>query len=387
MERLTFEPRENWTERCEKQGFRFHSIGGEPYWRETAGYRFSLKEIDCIETATAELHTMCMDLVADVVKSGNYDSYHLPNWVPALIERSWNAKEPYLYGRFDFVYAGGEIKLLEYNADTPTSLLEASVIQWTWIEDRDLPDQFNSIHEKLVARWKHMAKEFPLVSHVYLTTMSDAGLEDWSNVSYLAETVVQAELDCSLINLEEVGWDNERRFFVDVNDKPIIICFKLYPWEWMVYDEFGKNIAYSNTRFIEPAWKMLLSSKAILPLLWERHKGHPLLLPAYFESGNSIEVTRGKWVRKPILAREGANVSLFDNGEKKNLLGSDYNPAYDEGYVLQQWRALPDFDGWHPVIGSWVIGDDPAGMGIREDKGFVTGNESYFVSHYFDEEN
>lgn len=71
---------------------------------------------------------------------------------------SWNEEPPAIYGRFDLAYDGiHPPKLLEYNADTPTALLEASVVQWYWLQDvfpKD--DQFNSIHEHLVAKWKEL---------------------------------------------------------------------------------------------------------------------------------------------------------------------------------------------------------------------------------------
>lgn len=387
MKRVSFKPRENWQTRCEDQGFRFHTVEGFPYWQETAGYGFSLAEVERLEGATAELHSMCMDLVQNVVKSGDYTAYGLPNWVPTLIERSWKERETHLYGRFDLVYDGSEIKLLEYNADTPTSLLEAGVIQWTWMEDNGLEDQFNSIHDKLVARMKTIRAELPLMSNMYFTTVREAGPEDWANVSYLTEVAFQAGMDSSLIDIEAIGWDSERKLFVDTNSDPIGTCFKLYPWEWLTDDEFARHIAYSQTRFIEPAWKMLLSSKAILPLLWQRHRGHPLLLPAYFEGDAvvSTDLGHGKWVRKPVLAREGANVTLIENGQSMPLAGSDFNPAYDNRYVCQEWHAMPEFEGWHPVIGSWVVGDEPAGIGIREDRGEVTGNMSCFVPHFIKE--
>ena len=47
---------------------------------------------------------------------------------------------------------------------------------------------------------------------------------------------------------------------------------------------------------------------------------------------------------------------------------------------------LPDFDGHHPVIGSWVIANQAAGIGIREDTSPITGNNSRFVPHYFIED-
>jgi glutathionylspermidine synthase len=386
VKRICFEPREKWRERCEEQGFRFHTLNGLQYWQETAGYSFSLAEIDRIESATSELHAMCLDLIRDIVEKGDYESYRLPNWVPTLIERSWSGEDPHLCGRFDLACDGRDIKLLEYNADTPTSLLEAAVIQWTWLEDNRLADQFNSIHEKLVARWTEIKTRWPFMKQVYFTTMRDAGPEDWAHISYLTETAFQARLDSSLIDLEAIGWDGKRYSFVDANDDPIGVCFKLYPWEWLVEDEFAQHIAYSSTRFIEPMWKMLLSSKAILPLLWQRHEDHPLLLPAYFDGdGSASAAMRGRWIRKPIAAREGANVSLLEDGVHQPLAGSSFNPAYDGAYVCQRWQALPEFDGWHPVIGSWVIGDEAAGIGIREDRGLVTGNLSLFVPHFIEE--
>lgn len=387
MKRLFFEPRQEWQKRCEEDGFKYHSIDGEPYWREDAGYQFTLSEIEQIEAATEELHAMCMDFVNDTVRGGDYSAYGLPEVALSLIEQSWRVKDPHVYGRFDFVFKNGAVKLLEYNADTPTSLLESSVIQWTWLQDHGLPDQFNSIHEKLIARWRwpQLVSRLPLKPRIYLTTMSDAGLEDWSNLFYIADTIAQAGLDCSLVDIEKIGWDEDTHFFADAKSELIKTCFKLYPWEWMIQDKFGKYLSDTNTLFIEPAWKMLLSNKALLPILWERHPGHPLLLPAYFERDNRAETKSGRWVRKPMLAREGANLTLIENGQAKPLTGSQHNPAYDASYILQEACELPEFDGWHAVIGSWVIGDEAAGMGIREDRGLVTGNNSYFVSHYFKE--
>lgn len=385
MQRRSFAERDNWVERCAGDGFQFPTLNGKQYWRETAGYEFSVDEVDRIEAATLELHSMCLDLVEDIVKSGDYAQYRLPETALPLIERSWQAKELYVYGRFDLIFDGANIKMLEYNADTPTSLLEASVVQWTWKTDHKLPDQFNSIHEKLVERWKLLASTLKPGQRIYFATGSESGLEDWSNVEYLTETAVQAGIECSLIPLSEIGWNTQEQAFVDMKGEPIGTCFKLYPWEWVMSDQFGTHIYHSGTKFIEPAWKMLLSNKAILPLLWKKHSGHPLLLPAYFEGDDSMDLSKGEWIRKPMLSREGANVSLVQNGEIKPLAGSTHHEGYDRNYVLQERCQLPQFDGWYPIIGSWVIGDESAGMGIREDPNPVTGNESYFVPHFFKE--
>jgi glutathionylspermidine synthase len=377
MERYSIEARPEWRERCESLGFQFHSVDGS-YWNESACYRFSSAEIDNIEAASGELHAMCLDLVAESIRTGSIEPFNLSVTAMELAERSWRNQELSLYGRFDLAYDGREIKLLEYNADTPTSLLEAAVIQWDWLEQTGGADQFNSLHEKLIARWAVIRRSLPeSLRAIYFTSMQTDNAEDWCNLHYLLDTASQAGLNCSWISLEEIGWDGKA--FVDVKDQPIGACFKLYPWEWMTTDEFGRNLKCAATRFIEPAWKMLLSNKAILPLLWTRHPGHPLLLPAFFEDGTQ---RGGDWVRKPLLSREGSNVSFIQDGVE--TLASYANPAYAGPAVLQQRFALPCMDGVHPVLGAWVVGDDPAGMGIREDANPITGNTSNFVPHYFE---
>jgi glutathionylspermidine synthase len=132
------------------------------------------------------------------------------------------------------------------------------------------------------------------------------------------------------------------------------------------------------TRFIEPAWKCLLSNKGLLPLLWEMAPGHPNLLPAYFESDDRKTAIGERFARKPIWSREGANVLLIDGEDVVGHTGGTYGT---EGYIRQALVELQAFDGMFPVLGSWLVGDEPAGMGIREDATRVTGNRSRFVPH------
>ncbi len=329
---------------------------------------------------------MCMALVREIVESGSYPAgFGLNDTAKRLIEESWKREDLGLYGRFDFAFDGEMIKLLEYNADTPTSLLEAAVAQWHVLEDRRWPDQFNSLHEKLVERWKMVAAKIVGVPpRVHFAGTKDAGPEDWGTIHYLMDTALSAGLEAKSFELESLGWNADNRVFVDLEDEEIHGLFKLYAWEWMMTDKDAPNYGPSSTRFIEPPWKMLLSNKALLPELWKRHPNHPLLLPSYYESESS-EPRSGKWARKPILSREGANVSIVENGASMLAPGSNFNPEYDAaGYVLQAYATLPTFDGFYPVIGSWVVGDEPAGMGIRDDPNPVTGNNSHFVPHYFE---
>lgn len=364
--------RANWRERCEEAGFRFHSMGGT-YWDESACYAFSASQIDALEAATAELHELCLKAAEEAVRSRRFAQFAIPEPFQELVAQSWRSREPTLYGRFDFSWDGaGEPKLLEYNADTPTALLEASVVQWHWLEDtHGDADQFNSLHEKLVARWQKL-RETLRAPTLHFTCLKESD-EDLGNVEYLRDCALQAGWDARQLFIEDLGWDGTR--FLDLGEEPVAALFKLYPWEWLAREEFGAHLLARPAAMIEPAWKMLLSNKALLVLLWEMNYGHPNLLPSYF----TPDKFGAEFVRKPLLSREGANVTIRARGTVRWQPGG-YG---GEGFVYQSVAPLPSFDGRYPVIGSWIVGEEPAGIGIREDDSPITKNSSRFVPHYF----
>jgi glutathionylspermidine synthase len=114
-----------------------------------------------------------------------------------------------------------------------------------------------------------------------------------------------------------------------------------------------------------------------MALLWERHAGHPNLLPAYFDEQPHRPLPPG-WVRKPLFSREGANVEIcLPNGESVSSPGR-YGSCPT---IRQAFHPLPRFEGGYPLIGSWVVGDTPAGMGIREDATLITRDTSRFLPH------
>ena len=367
MERLSISPRENWEQRLAAIGFEFHSIGGQPYWTEDACYRFSGEQIDELETATQALHDICLELVDRVVERGDYARLGINLYASTLVEQSWRKREPALYGRMDLSYDGRQPpKLLEYNADTPTALFEASVVQWFWLQDqRASSDQFNSIHEKLIGTWNKLQLA---AAPVHFASVHEA-VEDRVTCEYLRDTCVQAGFETRALDVTDIGWNG--RNFTDLDERPIAQLFKLYPWEWMLDENFGAHLHAAPTRWIEPAWKMLLSNKAVLPLLWEWFPNHPNLLPA----SSSPDTLAGPLVRKPRLGREGEDTQLFESG----LL----IPKQEGDWIYQRAHELPDFGGRRPVIGAWIIGDEAAGIGIREDDGPITRNTSRFVPHYF----
>lgn len=375
MIREPSKPRADWRARCEAVGFGYHSIGGT-YWDETACYRLTADEVDVLEAATTELHEMCLEACDFIVRRGRFAEFAIPARFHDLVAHSWLERDFSVLGRFDLAWTGiGPPKMLEYNADTPTALLEASVVQWHWMQEaRAGTDQFNSIHERLIDHWKRLPAASAGTSRVHFAAVRESG-EDWGNVEYLRDTAVQAGLDTRTIAVEDIGWDYARRLWIDLDNKPIGTLFKLYPWEWLLGEDFGVNLSIADCRMIEPAWKMMLSNKAILPILWELFPAHPNLLPAYRDPARLT----GDYVRKPLLSREGANVAL------RRAAGAMISEGTygAEGYVYQGYTPLYESDGNHAVIGAWIIGGEAAGIGIREDASPITRDTSRFVPHYF----
>ena len=381
MRRIPIRPRPDWREVAETHGFDFHTIDGELYWDESAYYALTLAQVETdLEAPTEELHQMALALAAEVLASDRLlEQLSIPAWSWDWMRETWRGGRDHLYGRLDFAYSGeGPAKLYELNYDTPTSLYESAFFQWLWLEHQvaggALPrgaDQFNSIQEKLVERFVELAPR--LRQPLYFSALQNLP-EDQATVGYLRDCAEQAGLRHAIIAIENIGISREGRF-VDLGDEVIESLFKLYPIELMLEESFGRDLPLSGVTLIEPPWKMILSNKGVLPLLWERHRGHPNLLAARI--AEAPEPAPG-WVRKPFFSREGANIAVaMPDGYRLTTAG-----PYGSGPAIEQaFHPLPAFDGQYPLVGSWVVGDHAAGIGIREDRNLVTQNSSRFIPH------
>lgn len=382
MKRITVAPRPDWQSEMARIGFNYHSIDGN-YWQEDACYVFTESQIDLLEDATNALHHMYVQAVAHVVKTGDYARLGIDDIAAKQIEDSFGRQAPSLYGRFDLCFDGiNPPKLYEYNADTPTALFEASVAQWYWLQAQGGilrgADQFNNIHERLLVEFESLK---PMLAHdtLYLTAVSDS-IEDLTTTQYLQDVAIQAGLQTDYIDIGNIGYRMSDGQFTDLNDNIIRHLFKLYPWEWLLAEEFGQHIASSNIHLIEPAYKLLMSNKALLTVLWEMFPNHPNLLAA---SLNPNDISTNV-VKKPFFSREGANISLTH----ANQTLSTHGQYGQEGYVYQESKPLPKFSNNQgqdvfAVIGSWIVGHSAAGIGIREDSTLITKDTSLFVPHAF----
>ena len=384
MKRVPTQERPNWMAAAEEIGFNFHTMYGEPYWDEKSMYQFTLEQVENdIEDPSTELHDMCRQAVDEIVDNERLmTKMGIPSNMMDYVRNSWKRNEQELYGRFDLAYDGkGPAKMLEYNADTPTSLFEAGSFQWTWLEEKiklgHLPegsDQFNRIYDALVERFQEM---FLPNENVHFASVGGVdNVEDYGTVETMGWAAADAGLTAHYVKVEDIALSTEGQF-ADDESRVIGSLFKLYPWEDMLRDEYAVNLASSRCRMIEPAWKAVVSNKGILPVLWKMFPGHKNLLPAYWaDETHSLS----NYVTKPIFSREGASITIVENGK---MTESSTNREYDHNsMIVQEYCALPVFDGYRPIIGSWIVGRTCVGMGIREDQSRITQDLSRFKPHF-----
>jgi glutathionylspermidine synthase len=353
-------------------------------WDESAYYQFTQRQIEeDIQGPSEEIEEMCFQVVDRAVSNEEVlGRLGIPEFFWDYIADSWRKGERNLYGRMDLSYNGkGPAKLLEYNADTPTTLYESAVFQWEWLEQamklKLIPegcDQLNSLHESMVQTLPQLGIEG--LSHFACNQDIE---DDKGTLAYLEECAQEAGVETCFLGMEDIGVDDQG-CFTDLDNRVITTLVKLYPWEWIMAEEFGRQIPSSGVKFIEPPWKAILSNKGLLALLWGMFEGHPNLLPAFFEDDSAAAefINTGTYVRKPMLSRQGANIEIVH--EDKTLEHSD-GPYGNEAHIIQGFQPLPEFNGGYPLLGCWLVASKAVGLCIREDRTLVTSKDACFIPH------
>jgi glutathionylspermidine synthase len=363
----------------------------------------------------------------------------IPAYMHHAIIRSWendiipeegetsvfNDFQPIIYGRFDLRWDGvSDPQMYEYNADTPTLLPETAIAMSDWLLGVDwshyaafAPDQYNYLHEALKDSWRYkldLLRKYrprlgqkPLIHVLYHQIKATAehralginpSAEDHMNAEYMAEVIRQAMgyegVDAQLVVVmpiqdvhHNIGDDN----FYDPQDRRIRVAFKLEPWEWMWSDPFGKAAARSitapdndGTVWIEPPYKGLWSNKCMLAVLWEIFKDDPerakYLIPTWFEGEQPADLR--DYVIKPVMGREGANITLVRDGQVVVNTGGTYTA---DGYIVQSLCEAPTADTpdgpVHYVTGVFTVLNEAAAICVREsDAGPIVVGDSYFVA-------
>ena len=380
MKKVTNAINNSWQYHFEEAGFDYHSLDGK-YWIDKYHLELKRSEVEALENASNEVHSMCLEMIGENVRTGNFEKYGLNKFIISAMERSWKKKDFHLYGRFDFAYDGtGSPKMLEYNADTPTSIVETAIGQNLWQEMQF--NEFGIKYEMLNRLEKSFKKRFELwkmqnEGKNFYFAADELTIEDWGNVVALKKWATDVGIVSDTIDFKDILYSQDKCEFQNREGQRIDTLFKLYPWEFIFNEINFGDYEVSTTQIVEPMWKGMLSTKAILPMLWDMFKGHKNLMPAFFTEQQMLEVSKS-YVKKPIYSREGANIEVIKENKLIDKADGEYG---EEGYIYQEYAKMANLDNAWYIFGTWMIGDKMEGLAIREDKTVITKNTSFFVPH------
>jgi glutathionylspermidine synthase len=381
MKRVEIGERQDWRVEAERLGFGCHTIGGERYWDERHAYCLSENEIRAaLEGPTNELMEMCYRAVGEIVKdSALLERMQIDPDYHGAIRASWNENEKDIYSRFDFSYDGSApAKLLEVNGDCAGGLFEAAVMQGAWLEAaRSLETvppasiQFNLLDEALAGTFMMLSDN----GSDFRFAADSADQEQMLAVGYLIERARAAGLRSSFIDIGDIGIDDEN-WFTDLEDIRMRNLFMFMQLAEIVESDYGPVFANSRTRLFEPLWKIALSNKGVLPVLWDMYPGHPNLLPAFFEDDKRSLSLEHACVFKPLDGWQGEGVEIC-NGAKKAAYSGEFG-----GRIVQGLATIPRFGADYAMVSTFVVAGRASGLGVFEDDTEITGPSSRFVPHY-----
>jgi glutathionylspermidine synthase len=403
---VSFSARENWQQQFAGLGFDLDLLLHPPYWMEAAAAPFALQltaaQCESLEEATLALNSLALALVEEICQGVHsellFDQLAIAPEQRAAVRESFHRRDTSdrsLYGRLDLAYFDGQFKLLELNFDNPTSIYETACLQSLWYADlvkggAFAPDarQYNNLASMLAERLRHLIEK----SAVLHVASASGASEDGENARYVGSLLSGSGRTVKLIKMRDIGFDTSRRL-IDAEGEAIEYLFKIYPWDVLLADDRDLQqksgfpvmtgaVITASTHFFEPLWKTILSSKAILPLLWRFAPGHANLLPACFDDGGAAAAALSQvaHVRKPFWGLGGGDVSVIfpDNAA---MCESNPERYATNPFILQQYVNLPRYEDFNVVISSWLVGDAFAAISARADKKLVTGGGALFLPH------
>ena len=378
------------TQYLESLGFVWHTDSDESAYVSTELVCISKAEAEAYYEASNTLYDMYVEAAEHVIENNLYHDIGIPFNLVDIIEESWeNDVHWHLYGRFDL--AGGidgkPIKLLEFNADTPTALFETAIVQWAILKKNNLEgsSQFNSTYEALVDNFKRLVTLEEDVSSFeehydgwkFLFTSVRGNEEEENTVKLLQHIAQEAGYETEFAYIDDVEFDEEEG--ISYQDESYELWFKLIPWEDIAVEESDLAMLLSNiiknqkAIIFNPAYSLIFQSKGLLKILWDLYPNHPLLLESSFEP-----LTAQKQVKKPIFGREGGDVSIIDkNGVELESVNGDYG---NHKMIYQAYIELTtDSKGLSYQAGVFYI-YEACGLGFRKG-GKILDNMSKFVGH------
>lgn len=375
----------------ESIGFSWHT--------DSDGSDYISDELVCVNSneanayyeAANELYDMFIAAAQNVIDNDRFDELAIPFNLRDIIKISWeNEVHWHLYGRFDF--AGGidgkPIKLLEFNADTPTMLFESAILQWALLKQNNMDErsQFNNIYEALMDNFKRLItlNDDPSSFEEYyqgwkiLFSSIASNQEEVITTKLLEHIAKEAGFHTHFAYVDEVEFNENEGIFKDGQNYEY--WFKLIPWEDIAIEEgelaalLTQIMKNQKAIILNPAYTLLFQSKGIMKILWELYPNHPLLLET-----SDKPLNNKSYVKKPIFGREGANISIVKDGK---VICENQGP-YQNNFIYQEYIKLNEHNEKYYQAGVFFAYEG-CGLGFRKGS-MILDNSSKFVGHIIEE--
>jgi len=358
------------TEYLERVGFSWHRDVTQDYIVQERLLVLTQVEADAYLEAADEIYKMYETAAAYVIQNSLFDALDIPKHLVASIKKSWSEeRENHLYGRFDLSGGldGKAIKLIEFNADTPTLLVESALVQWMQLAFNGCSDtkQCNRIYEAISKKFKKIAQSKKGDFSKFLFSSTESSEEEIQTVKLLESMAKDSGLLTKFCTLENISFD--AKSVLDENDNSFDFFFKLFPWEEM--EAFESSL---ETALLNPAFTLLYQSKGMLAILWQLFPDSPYLLETAFTP------LKCKYVKKQMFGREGANIDIVENEQVLKTTEGVYD-AYRS--IYQEYVAFVQDKKQNYYQAGVFYSDGACGVGFRRGAEILD-NMSQFIGHF-----
>lgn len=378
-----------------KRGLEWFGEGDNADYFAPEALRLSEAEVHAYSDAAGEVYSLLLEAVQKVAAKGLWDAAGIPPNAVAAVQHSLRHEwGNHLVGRFDF--AGGldgtPIKMLEFNGDTLSLMPETASIQKTLLDElprqeRKTAWQWNKLVSELTKGFVALKQRYR-GKQPYLLLIGMGHEEDWLNLDVIERAAEKAGFEeIHRASLGDVIFSEEEGIFLEVEPDVFLqydFVFKMVPWDYIANEEpelmdiLTKIIARGLATIINPAYSMLLQSKALLPLLPELGLQHPALLRAARHEAAFPDL---RYAEKPIYGRTGDNVRLFD-GSRQPIAANDG----DFGGTPKMYQELAVFDidsdgdRYQPSV--FMASGEACALCFRRQDGLIVDDDAEFVAHY-----
>ena len=374
----------------EEIGFTWHTDTDGSKYVSDALVEITSQEAEAYYTAANEIYDMYVEAAEYVIENDLFFDLGIPFNLIDTIKKSWeNDVHWHIYGRFDL--AGGidgeDIKLIEFNADTPTSLFETSLLQWALLKHNNMDEesQFNNVYEAISNNFKRLITLFDDTSTFderydgwkILFSSIAGNEEEEATTKLLQQMATDAGFNTSFEYLENTHFDEDGIY--DADENKYEYWFKLFPWEDIATDEPElattlMNIMQSQEAIIlNPAYTLLFQSKGMMKILCDLFPDSPYLLQTSYEPLQGM-----KQVEKAVFGREGANTKIIDSNG--SICEQTDGPYDNYKKVYQEYVEFPKDSNGSKYQAGVFFAYEACGVSFRKG-GEVMDNMSKFVGH------